>query len=89
MTESKPTIQAMDSEAEITLGLLNTVEENTSLTQRSVAKELGTALGLANAYLQRCVKKGYIQVRRIPRNRYAYYLTPPSSRQARSRFERG
>ena len=76
VTESKPTIQAMDSEAEITLGLLNAVEENTSLTQRSVAKELGIALGLANAYLKRCVKNGYIKVRQIPRNRYAYYLTP-------------
>ncbi len=76
MVESKQTIQAMDSEAEITLGLLNAVEENNSLTQRSVAQDLGIALGLANAYLKRCVKKGYIKVRQIPRNRYAYYLTP-------------
>ncbi len=76
VTESKPTTQTMDSEAEITLGLLNAVEENNSLTQRSVAQDLGIALGLANAYLKRCVKKGYIKVRQIPRNRYAYYLTP-------------
>ncbi len=68
--------QTMDSESEITLGLLNAVEENDKMTQRSMAMELGIALGLANAYLKRCVKKGYIKVRQIPRNRYAYYLTP-------------
>jgi len=36
----------------------------------------GIALGLTNAYLKRCVKKGFIKVRHIPANRYAYYLTP-------------
>jgi predicted transcriptional regulator len=63
-------------ETEITLGLLSAVEENSAVTQRSVAQELGIALGLANAYLKRCVKKGLIKVKQIPPNRYAYYLTP-------------
>jgi colanic acid biosynthesis glycosyl transferase WcaI len=36
------------AEAEITLGMLNAVEENSVLTQRSLARELGIALGLAN-----------------------------------------
>ena len=76
MTESKSPSNAMDSEAEITLGLLNAVHENHSLTQRSMAQDLGIALGLANAYLKRCVRKGYVKVRQIPKNRYAYYLTP-------------
>ncbi len=76
MAKGKPPTQTMDSKSEITLGLLNAVEENDSLTQRSMAQELDIALGLANAYLKRCVKKGYIKVRQIPRNRYAYYLTP-------------
>jgi len=65
-----------DGEAEITLGLLAAVEENASLTQRSVASELGIALGLANAYLKRCIRKGLIKVHHVPANRYAYYLTP-------------
>src|SRR5262249_52910992 len=34
------------------------------------------ALGLANAYLRRCVRKGLIKVSEVPRRRYAYYLTP-------------
>ncbi len=65
-----------NSEVEITLGLLNAVHENDSVTQRSMARELGIALGLANAYLKRCVKKGFVKVQQIPKNRYAYYLTP-------------
>lgn len=66
----------LDSEAEITLGVLNAVERSDRVTQRSVAGELGIALGLANAYLKRCVKKGYIKVTQAPANRYFYYLTP-------------
>ncbi len=76
MTDSKPPTQSANSELEITLGVLNAVQENQSLTQRSVARDLNIALGLANAYLKRCVKKGYVKVRQIPKNRYAYYLTP-------------
>lgn len=63
-------------DAEITLGILNAVHENERITQRSVAQELGIALGLANAYLKRCAKKGLIKVSQAPANRYAYYLTP-------------
>ncbi|MDH3703606.1 MAG: winged helix-turn-helix transcriptional regulator [Alphaproteobacteria bacterium] len=68
--------ETMDAESEITLGLLTAVHENSGITQRSAAKELGIALGLTNAYLKRCVRKGYIKVSQIPSNRYAYYLTP-------------
>ena len=56
--------------------MLSAIEENSTLSQRSLAKELGIALGLANAYLRRCVKKGLIKVQQVPANRYAYYLTP-------------
>lgn len=65
-----------DGETEITLGLLQAVDEDSAVTQRSVAGQLGIALGLANAYLKRCVKKGLIKVKQVPPNRYAYYLTP-------------
>ena len=65
-----------EDETKITLGLLNAVEANSGLTQRSMARELGIALGLANSYLKRCVRKGLIKVQQVPANRYAYYLTP-------------
>ena len=66
----------MDNEARITLGLLNMVHDNEHASQRSMADGLGIALGLANAYLKRCVKKGLIKISHAPANRYAYYLTP-------------
>lgn len=65
-----------EDEAKITLGLLNAIEANSAVTQRTVARDLGIALGLANAYLKRCVRKGLIKVQQVPANRYAYYLTP-------------
>jgi len=61
---------------DILLGLLHAVERNPAVTQRSVARELGIALGLANTYLNRCIRKGLIKVGQIPARRYAYYLTP-------------
>jgi len=60
----------------VMLGLLAAVERDSALTQRHLARELGIALGLANAYLRRCAKKGLIKIRQAPLNRYAYYLTP-------------
>jgi len=66
----------MGEETEITLGVLNAVHDNSRVTQRSVSKDLGIALGLTNSYLKRCIKKGLIKVQQAPANRYAYYLTP-------------
>jgi hypothetical protein len=60
----------------IMLGLLDAVEQDHAQSQRLLASELGIALGLVNAYLKRCVKKGLVKVRQAPARRYAYYLTP-------------
>ena len=38
------------SDDEIVLSVLDVVERDASITQRSVARELGIALGLANTY---------------------------------------
>ena len=61
---------------EITLGVLSAIEVDNRATQRAISQELGIALGLTNAYLKRCIRKGFIKVTQIPANRYAYYLTP-------------
>jgi len=63
-------------ETRIVLGLLEYVERGGEQSQRRLASELGVALGLANAYLRRCVNKGLVKVRQAPARRYAYYLTP-------------
>ena len=60
----------------IMLGLLDAVEQDRAQSQRLLASELGIALGLVNAYLKRCVKKGLLKIRDAPARRYAYYLTP-------------
>jgi len=60
----------------IVLGLLSSVESDGARSQRHIAAELGIALGLVNAYLKRCIKKGLVKVGNAPARRYAYYLTP-------------
>jgi hypothetical protein len=60
----------------IVLSLLSSVETDGARSQRRIASELGIALGLVNAYLKRCVKKGLLKVNDAPARRYAYYLTP-------------
>ncbi len=68
--------QASKPEPEVTLDLLSAVEANDQHSQRSLAQDLGIALGLTNAYVKRCVKRGWIKASQAPPNRYAYYLTP-------------
>ena len=60
----------------IMLGLLDAVEQDGGQSQRLLASELGIAVGLVNAYIKRCIKKGLVKVRQAPARRYAYYLTP-------------
>ena len=64
-----------DHEAESTRLMLDVIETRDHVTQRSLASELGIALGLTNIYLKRCINKGLVKVRKAPARRYAYYLT--------------
>jgi DNA-binding MarR family transcriptional regulator len=66
----------MDLQAQRDLQLLNEVEQNAGVTQRSLADKLGVALGLTNLYLKRLARKGYIKITTIPRHRIKYLLTP-------------
>ncbi|MEX0803097.1 MAG: winged helix-turn-helix transcriptional regulator [Candidatus Binatia bacterium] len=61
---------------QILLGVLNAIERDAQTSQRTISRELGVALGLANAYLKRCVGKGLIKIKQAPPRRYVYYLTP-------------
>ena len=65
-----------ESEQEIVLRLLEHVETEDSVSQAGFAKQIGIAKGLANAYFNRCLNKGWIKLRQVPRQRYLYYLTP-------------
>jgi DNA-binding MarR family transcriptional regulator len=78
--DTSPTADRADNvsfrDEQILLALLTAVERDCRATQRGLAEELDIALGMANAYLKRCLKKGYVKVKQIPANRYLYYLTP-------------
>src|SRR3970040_2857163 len=65
-----------DREEERVLELLGAVGKQSKVSQRHLASNMGIALGLANSYLKRCIRKGFIKVSQAPANRYLYYLTP-------------
>ena len=65
-----------DREEEHLLELLDAVGKQSNVSQRHLASNMGIALGLANSYLKRCIRKGFIKISEAPANRYLYYLTP-------------
>jgi len=65
-----------EKEESLTLEILEAIDAQSDLTQRHLARRTGIALGLTNAYLKRCVRKGLIKIHQTPANRYLYYLTP-------------
>lgn len=56
--------------------LLDEISKDAGVTQRSMSKDLGIALGLINSYVKNLISKGYVTVSGIPKKRYTYYLTP-------------
>ena len=66
----------MDLEAHRDLKLLEAVEQNAHVTQRGLASRLGIALGLANIYVKRLMRKGYIKCVNVQPNRISYLITP-------------
>lgn len=65
-----------EREEQLMLQLLDAVEKGDNVSQRHLARRMGVALGLANSYLKRCIRKGLIKITEAPANRYLYYLTP-------------
>lgn len=60
----------------IALKLLEEIEQNNNVSQRTLSSKLGIALGLVNTYIKLLVKKGYIRISNFPKSRYTYLLTP-------------
>ncbi len=62
------------------LRLLRLLEARPELSQRDLARELGTSLGKVNYCLNALIDKGLVKVRNFRNNRnklsYAYLLTP-------------
>lgn len=66
--------------ADTHLRLMRLLEARPELSQRDLARELGTSLGKINYCLNALIAKGWIKVRNFRNNRnklgYAYLLTP-------------
>jgi DNA-binding MarR family transcriptional regulator len=78
----------MDLESRRDLQLLEALEQESSITQRSLAVRLGIALGLTNLYLKRLIRKGYVKCVTVSPNRLVYSLTPKGiARKARLTYE--
>jgi DNA-binding MarR family transcriptional regulator len=78
----------MDVEHRRDLQLLEALEQEATITQRTLASQLGMALGLTNLYLKRLIRKGYVKCVAVSPNRLVYSLTPRGvARKARLTYE--
>jgi len=66
----------MNSHDQYTHQILTEIEAGKSVSQRSLSRDLGIALGLTNLLVRRLVRKGWVRIIRIKRNRVLYFLTP-------------
>jgi predicted transcriptional regulator len=69
-------MQRDGDQARLILNILESVDRDGERSQRSRASEIGIALGLTNAYLKFCIRKGYLKARKISARNYKYMLTP-------------
>lgn len=76
MTEALVQKERNQREQTIFLKLLEHIEDDAGLSQAEFASRVGIAKGLANAYFNRCLQKGWIKLRQVPKQRFLYYLTP-------------
>jgi hypothetical protein len=58
------------------LTVLDEIERDQHITQRTLSAKLGIALGLTNIYLKRLVRKGYVKCVNVQPNRLLYLITP-------------
>jgi DNA-binding MarR family transcriptional regulator len=78
----------MDVESRRDLKLLEALEHESTISQRTLATRLGIALGLTNLYVKRLVRKGYVKCVTVSPNRLVYSLTPRGvARKARLTYE--
>jgi DNA-binding MarR family transcriptional regulator len=56
--------------------LLEAIEQDPDVTQASLARRLGVAVGTVNWHLKRLIAKGYVKVKRAERKKLRYLITP-------------
>lgn len=60
--------------------LLNEIAQDSMVTQASLSKHLGIAVGSVNWYIKRLIHRGWVKVSRLDRTRLKYDLTPDGMR---------
>lgn len=66
----------MDPKEIKTLKIIEALENNSTHSQRELAKKLDISLGLVNSLIHRVVRKGYIKIATLNKSRLKYRLTP-------------
>ena len=56
------------------LKILTDINKGVNSSQRSMSFKLGISAGLANSYIKRCVSKGWVKIKSVPKKRYMYYI---------------
>lgn len=75
-TQAPALDRSMKVNAQRELICLDEIDRDEQISQRKLAVRLGVALGLTNAIVKRLIKKGYLKITTLPRNRIKYILTP-------------
>ena len=52
------------------LRILSDINNGIFYSQRKISKQLGISVGLSNLYVKRCLKKGWIKLKTVPKKRY-------------------
>lgn len=60
--------------------LLDEIARDSMVTQASLSKHLGIAVGSVNWYIKRLIHRGWVKVSRLDRTRLKYDLTPDGMR---------
>jgi DNA-binding MarR family transcriptional regulator len=58
------------------LEILAELETNTAVSQRTLARRLGIALGLTNLIIRKLVRRGWVHMIHVKANRVRYLITP-------------
>ena len=66
----------MDQSSQHEFRILTEIASKGNVTQRTLAKDLGIALGLTNLYMKRLVRKGFVKIGGVHPHRLRYLLTP-------------
>ena len=68
--------ESINREDQVVLSILEEIEKNPQTSQRTLANQLGIAVGIVNSLVKRVVSKGYVKIKRINSRNIHYLFTP-------------